>query len=110
MALRIGLFITASLLIGAHFLREGNVAALVACLVAPLLFFYRRRWVLLTLQVMAYVASVTWIVTLQRIVEQRLLLGRPWMTAALILTAVALLTLLAGMLLNSRSFRERYPR
>ena len=110
MALRIGLYITAAMLIGAHFLREGGVAPLVICLVAPVLFFYRRRWVLVALQAMAYAASATWIVTLQRIVEQRRLVGRPWTAAALILIAVALLSLVAGLLLNSRSFRERYPR
>jgi uncharacterized membrane protein len=33
-----------------------------------------------------------------------------YIAAALILAGVALLTLLAGLLLNSRSFRERYPR
>jgi hypothetical protein len=110
MALRIGLFTTAALLFGAHFLREGNIVAVALCLGAPLLFLYRRRWVLIPLQVMAYGASVTWMITLQHIIEQRELAGRTWTAAALILGTVALLTLLAGLLLNSRVFRERYPR
>ena len=110
MALRIGFFIAAALLFGAHFLREGNTVAVALCLGAPLLFLYRRRWVLIPLQVMAYGASVTWMITLQHIIEQRELAGRTWTAAALILGTVALLTFLAGLLLNSRVFRERYPR
>ncbi|KPK14460.1 MAG: hypothetical protein JSU71_09955 [Betaproteobacteria bacterium] len=110
MTLRIGLFIAAALLFAAHFLREGNTVAVALCLGAPALFFYPRRWILIPLQVMAYGASVTWIITLQRIIEQRELAGRSWTAAALILGAVALLTLLAGLLLNSRALRERYPR
>jgi hypothetical protein len=35
-------------------------------------------------------------------------IGRPWTVAAIILGSVALLTLLAGLLLNSRTMRERY--
>ncbi len=110
MALRIGLFIAAALLLGAHFLREGNLVAVALCLGAPLLFLFRRRWILVPLQITAYGATASWIVTMQRIIEQRQLAGRSWTAAALILAGVALLTLLAGLLLNSRSFRERYPR
>jgi hypothetical protein len=110
MTLRIGLFVAAALLFGAHFLREGNIVAVALCLGAPLLFLYRRWWILIPLQVMAYAASATWIITLLRIVEQRQLAGRTWTAAALILGGVALLTLFAGLLLNSRVFRERYPR
>lgn len=84
--------------------------AVALCLAAPLLFLYRRRWILIMLQVMAYGASAIWIVAMLRIIEQRQLAGRTWTAAALILAGVALLTLLAGLLLNSRSFRERYPR
>ena len=110
MALRIALFVAAALLLGAHFLRQGNLAMVALCLAAPLLFFYHRRWVLLLLQVMAYGAAATWIVTLLHVVEQRQLTGRPWTAAAAILASVALLSLVAGLLLNSRSLGERYRR
>lgn len=110
MILRIGLFVAAAVLFGAHFLRQGNFVALVFSLGAPLLFLYRRRWVLIALQAMAYGAAATWIINLQHIVEQRALTGRSWTAAALILGGAALLTLLAGLLLNSRAVRERYPR
>lgn len=108
MAFRISLFVIAALLLGAHFLRIGNLALVAACLGAPLLFLYRRRAVLVVLQILAYGAAVAWVVTAVRLVEARLQAGQPWQLAAAILGGVALFTLLAGLLLNSRPLRERY--
>jgi hypothetical protein len=110
MALRIGIYVVAALLLGAHFMREGNLIAVALCVAAPLLFLWRRRWVPIALQVLAYGAAAIWILTTVHLVDQRMLEGRGWTTATIILGAVALLTLLAGLLLNSRVIRERYPR
>ena len=105
---RIGLYVVASLLMAAHFLREGNVVFLALSLLMPLLFVVRRPWSLIVLQVAAYAASAVWIATAIRLVHERLAMGRPWAVAAIILGAVACLTLLAGALLNSRAIRDRY--
>jgi hypothetical protein len=110
MALRIGLYVVAALLLGAHFLREGNLFAVALCAGAPLPLLCRRRWVLVLLQLMAYGAAGVWILTAVHLVDQRQLAGRDWTAAAAILGAVALLTIVAGLLLNSRALRERYPR
>lgn len=109
MALRIGLFITAALLLGVHFLRLGNLVLVAMCLGAPLLLLFRKRWVLIVSQLLAYGAAAIWILSVVRLVESRLQSGQPWKLAAIILGAVALITLLAGLLLNSRTVRERYP-
>lgn len=110
MALRVVLYVIAALLLGAHFLREGNVVAVAFCTAAPLLFLWRRRWVPIVLQAAAYIAAGIWILTALHLVDQRQLEGRPWTTAALILGAVTLLSVLAGALLNSKAIRERYSR
>lgn len=109
MILRISLFVAAALLLGAHFLRAGNLGLVALCLAAPLLFFYRRRRSLILLQLIAYGATASWIGAAIQLVELRRLSGRPWLLAAVILGAVALFTFLAGLLLNSRSIKERYP-
>ena len=83
---------------------------LALCLIAPLLFLYRNRWSLILLQVMAYCAALTWIVAAVQLIQLRQLEGRTWTTAAIILGAVAALTFLAGLLMNSHSMKERYPR
>jgi len=109
MAPRISLYIVAALLLGAHFLRAGNLALVALCLAAPLLFAWRSRWSLIALQVLAYCATASWIAVAMQLVQMRQQLGQPWTVAVIILGSVALLTLLAGLLLNSRAIRLRYP-
>jgi len=109
MTLRIILFVTAAILLGAHFLRAGNFAMVALCLAAPLLFFHRRRRSLIALQLLAYGAAGTWIAAAIQLAHLRQQSGQPWTLAAVILGSVALFTLLAGLLLNSRAIRNRYP-
>lgn len=109
MALRLSLYIIAALLLGAHFLRAGNMALVTLCLAAPLLFAWRNRWSLMALQILAYCAAATWVAVAIQLVQMRQQLGQPWTVAVVILGAVALLTLAAGLLLNSRTLRARYP-
>jgi hypothetical protein len=108
-AFRIFPFVLAALLLGVHFLRVGNLALVAACACAPLLFLYRKRPVLLALQVLAYGAAVAWVVVAVRLVDVRLQAGQPWKLAAMILGGVALFTFVSGVLLNSRKLKERYP-
>jgi len=109
MLLRISLFVTAALLLGAHFLRAGNLMLVALCLAAPLLFLQRKRWSLLLLQLMAYGSGLTWIAAAVQLVQMRQQSGQPWTLAAIILGAVALFTFVAGLLLNSRAIKDRYP-
>ena len=108
MSARITLFILAALLAGAHFFRAGNFLLVALCLVTPLLFLYKQRWSLILLQVAAYAATAEWLWAALQLVEVRQQTGRPWTTAAIILGAVALFTLSAGLLMNSRCLRQRY--
>ncbi|MCX7143509.1 MAG: hypothetical protein NT123_21170 [Proteobacteria bacterium] len=109
MALRISLFVAAALLLGAHFLRAGNLPMVALCLAAPCLFLYRGRWSLIALQALAYGACATWMTVAIQLVQSRQQSGHPWTTAAIILGAVALFTALSGLLLNSRVLKEQYP-
>jgi hypothetical protein len=106
---RITPVLLAAALLAAHYFRLANYGLVTLALAAPLLLLVRRRWTLLVLQVAAYAASLVWLASLLELVQYRQQMGRPWSTAALILATVTLLTLLAGLLLNSRALRERYP-
>jgi hypothetical protein len=110
MAWRISLFVVCALLLGAHYLREGNLVLVVLCLCTPLLFLLRKRWLLTLLQVLAYGAAVAWIDVGVRLVLFRQQIGRPWLVAALFPGSVAIATLLCGALLNSHAIKMRYPR
>ena len=109
MALRIGLLIVAAALLGAHFYRAGSIPLAGLCLASPLLFLWRRRWSLVLLQLFSYAAAALWVDAAIRLVALRVEAGRPWIAAAVILGVVALFTLAAGLLLNSRSLSRHYP-
>ena len=109
MTFRISLYVTAALLLGAHFLRSGEIAVAALCLAAPLLFLWKNRWSLMLLQFLAYAAAGTWIAVAIQLMQLRQQSGQPWTAAVIILGSVALFTLLAGLLLNSRAIRQRYP-
>lgn len=109
MIARISLYVVAAVLIAAHFLRVGNLIGVALCLAAPLLFLLRRRWSLLALQWLAYVAAAVWLATAWQIVDMRLAFGAPWLRSLIILAAVAGVTVLAGGLLSSNSLKARYP-
>jgi hypothetical protein len=108
MITRVSLYVVAAVLIAAHFLRVGNWLVVALCLATPLLFLVRRRWSLLVLQWLAYVAGAIWVATAWQIAATRMEFGAPWLRAALILTAVAAFSMLAGGLLRSRSLQLRY--
>ncbi|MBK5205701.1 MAG: hypothetical protein JJD98_09930 [Polaromonas sp.] len=109
MAVRISLFVIAAALLGAHFFRVSNFLLVALCLATPLLFLYKSRWSLILLQFAAYCATATWLGVALQLIQFRQQIGRPWTAAAIILGAVALFTLVAGLLMNSRCMRERYP-
>src|SRR3974390_258905 len=96
MVVRISVYVFAALLIAAHFLRDGNLLGVAICLAAPLLFLARRRWSLLSLEGLAYVAAIIWIWTAWQIAMERLAFGQPWLRASLILGVVAAVSALAG--------------
>jgi len=109
MILRISIYVVAVLLLGAHFLRAGNLAMMALCIAAPLLFLWRRRWSLILLQFLACGAAGTWTVVGIQLVLSRQQSAQPWTAAAVILGVVAVYTLVAGLLLNSPNLAKRYP-
>jgi len=109
MLTRIILYVFAALLTGAHFLRADNMLMVMLCIAAPFTFFYHRRPALILLQLLAYGAAATWLYTAWQLVQLRQSLGQAWTLAAAILGAVALVSLLAGLLLNARVMRDHYP-
>jgi hypothetical protein len=105
---RIGLYIAATALIAAHFLRAGSVIGVALCLAAPMLFLVRSRWSLLALEWLIYGAAAVWLATAWQLVATRQSLGQPWHLGAAILVAVAAVSVLAGGLLHGRVMQERY--
>jgi hypothetical protein len=110
MKLRVTLLALAAILVGAHFLRSSAFIPMLICLATPFLLLIKRRWSLLTVQALTVVAAVIWLMTLNGIIQQRVMEGRSWTVSAIILGVVAGYTLFTGWLLNSPSVKEKYPK
>jgi hypothetical protein len=108
MIARITLYVIASWLVAAHFLRTGSLVPTALCLAAPALFFVRRRWSLLLLEGLAYAAAILWLGTAWQLVALRLSFDRPWLLGAVILVTVAAVSVLAGILLRGATPQRRY--
>lgn len=106
--LRIIVYVLASWLIAAHFLRADDLVLVTLCLATPLLFFVRQSWNVLALQFLAYVACVVWLLTAWKIVSVRLAFDQPWLLSAVILLSVAAISTVAGLLLRGRVVQARY--
>lgn len=108
LTLRIIVYVLASWLIAAHFLRMDDLGLVAICLAAPGLFLVRQRWSVLLLQSLAYVACGIWLLTAWQIVSTRLAFGQPWLLSAVILISVATITVVAGLLLRGHTVQARY--
>src|SRR5512137_2830051 len=99
MKLRITLLALAAILITAHFLHSFAIIPMLICLTAPFILLIKRRLSLITVQALTVVAAVIWLSTLNGIIQQRVLEGRSWTAAAIILGVATGYTLLTGWLL-----------
>lgn len=101
--------IISCLLLGAHFLRAMNVWLAVGYVLIPLLLLIKKRWSMIVVQLFTYIGAVIWVDTTIRIYQKRLLLGRPWVRAVVILGVVTMFTVFAGLILRTKKIREKYP-
>lgn len=102
--------VLSALLLGAHFLRSGNLVLVAACAAFPLVLLFRREWAVRATQAFLAVAAGTWAWTAFEIAQRRIAAGQPWARMAAILAAVALLAVLAAGLLQARGTRRRLVR
>jgi hypothetical protein len=109
MILRVVPLVISSLLLAAHFLRGGSLGLVVLTLLVPLFLLIRKRWSLILVQLSAYVAAAVWLYAIIQIVQERMMLGRSWGAPVIILGSVTLFTIIAGLLLNSRAVKDKYP-
>lgn len=100
--------ILAAVLLAAHFLRSYSLLPMAICLLAPFLLLIKKRWSLLTLQLLTIPAALIWLFTLSGIIQRRIFEQRSWTASAIILGVVALFTLWAGWLLSFPAVQERY--
>ncbi len=108
MALLLLPVILSILALAAHFLRSGNLLALVGLLALLPLLALRRRWVASVARYTLWLGTGVWVYTAIAIAAERMPLGQPWLRAALILGGVAILTLLSSLVFGARRARSFY--
>ena len=100
--------IFSSLLLGAHFSRSEQLVFVCFCLLAPLLFVLKKKWVLIVFQIYLYLGAIIWIDTIVKIARIRLTEGTDWARMAVILGVLVLFTVFSGILLNTSKLKEKY--
>lgn len=98
----------ALVLLAAHFYRAAAWPWLLATLALLPLLALRRAWVPRVLQGALLAGAAEWLWTAALLAQQRLSLGQPWLRMALILAAVALLTLGAALVFRSAGLKARF--
>lgn len=96
------------LVLGAHFLRSGNVAMVVVVLFFLGLLGVRRVWAARTVQVVLVLGALEWVRTLARLLALRAQEGQPAQNLVLILGGVALLTGLSTLVFRAARLRSWY--
>jgi hypothetical protein len=108
LALRLAPVLLSYLILAAHFFRGGNLLPVAVCLFLPLALTVPRRWAALLVQGGLLLGAVEWIRTLVAIASRREAVGEPWVRMAVILGAVAVVTLLSILVFRGRAVREHY--
>lgn len=97
------------LVLAAHFLRSGNLIAVVALLaMTTILVAVRRWWAARLAQVVLLLGAIEWLATLVDLAGERVLEGEPVLRLVLILGTVAVATAASTLVFLSRRLRGRY--
>ena len=96
------------LLLAAHFLRAGQTLVMSILICLLLLLFVKKYWVPWVIQLILLAGAIEWVYTLVSVAQMRIEFGMPWTRMAIILVAVALFTLLSGLVFKGRALRLRY--
>ncbi len=97
------------LLLAAHHGRAGQPGLIGLWLTVPFALLLKRRWIDLVLQGLMFAGAGIWVATTVNFVHQRQALGLPYERLVIILGAVALLTVAAGLPLHRSGRRRQLP-
>jgi len=97
-----------ALVLGAHFLRRGQAALVVAALALVALLFVRRAWAARVVQLALLAGALEWLRTLAVLLPARRAAGEPWLRLVVILGAVVLVAVAGALLFETARLRDRF--
>jgi hypothetical protein len=95
-------------ILGAHFMRYGNLVGAFVFLVLIALLFVRRAWVARLMQVVLVLGAFEWVRTLYELVQVRAAHGQPFTRMTAILGIVAAVTFCSALLFQSAALKRIY--
>ena len=104
----VALTILSLALLGAHFLRFGNVIGVVTSIALIGLLFFRKAWVARLIQVALVFGTLEWAHTLYELVQIRMAHGAPYARMATIIGVVTVITLGSALLFQTEAIRRMY--
>ncbi len=110
MKLRIIAVILTYITLAAHFSRADILPLSILCLGIPFLLLIKKRWSLITIQVLCYCGAIEWIRATVVMVQGRMNNNEDWTRLIIILSVVILFTVWTGFSLNNTTIRKRYPK
>ena len=96
------------LLLAAHFYRAGQVLLTAFCAAVLFLLYVRKSWVPKIIQLLLLAGSLEWLRSLYFLTAMRIARDQPWTRLAIILGAVALFTVLSGLVFQQRKLKAYY--
>lgn len=96
------------ILLAAHFSRADNDILAGISLLIPFLFLIKQKWVILSLEMIAYVAAVFWLIGAYQYIQIRIAAGDDWIRLLIIMGAVALYSAWTGFFLRSGKIKDIY--
>jgi hypothetical protein len=95
-------------ILGAHFMRYGNLIGVFGALVLIALLFVRRPWVARLMQVVLILGALEWVRTLYELAQVRAAHGQPFTRMIVILGVVAAVTFCSALLFQSPVLKRIY--
>ena len=95
-------------ILGAHFMRYGNLIGVFGALVLIALLFVRRPWVARLMQVVLILGALEWVRTLYELAQVRAAYGQPFTRMIVILGVVAAVTFCSALLFQSPALKRIY--
>ena len=94
--------------LGAHFMRNGDTVFVVTAVVLIALLFVRQAWVARLIQVVLVLGALEWIHTAYGLVQTRAALGEPYGRMLVILGSVAAVTACSALIFQSKAIKTLY--
>jgi len=80
----------------------------ISCFFILFLLFIKKKWCIIVIQIFTYGGVIVWIQTLIELINLRIDTGEPWLRMTFILIVIIILTLISGLLLNTKIIKEKY--